>query len=221
MANNPWSRKAKAKPKLSLKGLAKTNGKAPAKPSLAALSKGKPTQVTPKPKPSLRRLVTSEPLVMERPHQEPKPRVKEDFRVGGVLFSGAEILGELTSGMKDGMFRPYGSVDVTNGDQTYTLHNRYGSWMHDVWNAEGRMAEPARVAVWLGLENMSQLHMSQALSRRFEAELKKQGVPTTHQQRIRIEEAAAAARKRSAKPTTTKATTTVSPKKLSLKGLKK
>jgi hypothetical protein len=213
---NPWSRKAKAKKITSLKGLAKTNGKAPVKPSLASLTKGKPAS---KPKPSLRKLVTTEPVVMERPYQEPKPRVKEDFRIGGVLFSGAEVLGEITAGHKDGTFRPFGSVDVTNGDQTYTLHNRHGSWMHDVWGTN-QMAEPARVAMWLGLQNMGQMQMAQALGRRFELELKKQGVPTTHQQRLKLEEQAAAARKRAAKKPPAKETTKM-PGKITLKGLKK
>jgi hypothetical protein len=213
--SNPWSRKAKAKPKPSLKRLASTNGKAPAKPSLAALPKGQP-----KPKRTLRALVTTEPVVMERPYQEPKERVKEDFRVGGVLFSGAEIVDRVSSGHRDGIYRTYGTVDVTNGDQTYTFHNRYGSWMHNVWGTS-QMAEPARVAVWLGLQNMGQLDMSRALSRRFELEMKKQGVPTPHQQRVKLDEEAAAARKRSAKPAA-KETTTVAPKKkLTLKGLKK
>lgn len=214
---NPWSRKAK--PKLSLKGLAKTNGKAPVKPSLASLTRGKPSQT--KPKPSLRKLVTTQPVVMERPHQEPKPRVKEDFRVGGVLFSGAEILGQLSAGHRDGITRPFGTVDVTNGDQTYTLHNRYGSWMHDVWGT-ANMAEPARVAAWLGI-NMSQLDICQLLGKRFEAEMKKQGVPTPHQQRLKLDEQAAAARKRATKratkPTTEKETTTVTSKKPSLRML--
>jgi hypothetical protein len=78
MAANPWSRKAR---KPSLKGLAKTNGKAQTKPSLATLAKGKP--------PSLKKLVVN-PMDEERPYQAPKPKVKEDFRVNGVLFSGAE-----------------------------------------------------------------------------------------------------------------------------------
>ena len=96
--------------------------------------------------------MTTEPIVIERPYQEPKPRVKEDFRVGGILFSGAEIGGQLiTAGYKDGMYRTYGSVDVTNGDLTYTLHNRCGSWMHDMWDSS-MMAEPARVAYWLGID---------------------------------------------------------------------
>jgi hypothetical protein len=209
--SNPWLRKAKKTP--TLKALAKLNGKAPVRPSLASLTKGKPS------KPSLRALVTTEPIVMERPHQEPKPRVKEDFRIGGVLFSGAEILGQITAGHRDGTYRSFGSVDVTNGDQTYTLHNRHGSWMHDVWGTN-QMAEPARVAAWLGLTHMSQLEMGQALGRRFELELKKQGIPTTHQQRLKLDEQAAAARKRAAKQPP-KETTDVTPKKLSLKGLKK
>ena len=190
---NPWSRAVKKKP--SLKALAKTNGREPSKPSL-------------------RSLVTTEPVVMERPYQEPKPRVKEDFRVAGVLFSGAEITGAQTVGYRDGMSRATGTVDITNGDQTYTLHNRNGSWMHDVWG-NNRMAEPALVARWLGIE-MSQIEVSRALSRRFEAEMKKQGVLTTHQQRAKLDAEATAARKR--KPTP-KETTSV--KKISLKGLKK
>lgn len=172
---NPWSRKVKRKP--SLKGLAKTNG-------------------TTKAKPTLRALVTTAPAPIERPYQEPKPRVKEDFRIAGVLFSGAEITGEVYTGHRQGMFRPVGSVDVTNGDQTYTLHNRNGSWMHDVYGGN-TMAEPALVATWLGID-MSQIEMARALSRRFEAELKKQGVLTVTQQRARLEAEAAEARKRKA-----------------------
>lgn len=203
---NPWSRKAK---KLSLKGLAQANGKAPVKPSLAALPKGKP-------KPSLKALVAS-PVDEERPYQAPKPRRKEDFSVNGVVFSGAEITGEAVAGYKLGMTRPVGTVDVTNGNMTYTLHNRYGSWAHDVWHGDGSMAEPARVAAWLGI-TMSQLEMGQALSRRFELELKKQGIPTLHQQRIRLEAEAAEARKRTKQPPqeTTKVT-----KKISLRGMGK
>src|SRR3954447_19090495 len=208
MPSNPWSRKTKTKP--SLKGLAKTNGEAPVKPSLASLTKGKSTKVT------LRKLVTTEPVVMERPYQEPKPRVKEDFRVGGVLFSGAEITDRVSVGHRDGTFRSVGTVDVTNGDQTYTLHNRYGSWMHDVWGT-ANMAEPARVAAWLGI-NMSQLDMCQLLTKRFEAELKKQGIPNKQQQRAKIEADAAKARKRTKQPE--KETPVVTPKKPSLRGLK-
>ena len=217
---NPWSR-TKKKGKLNLLAKKDTNGKAPVKPSLAALAKGKPPE-TFKPKPSLRKLVDPE-AVEERPYQAPKPRVKEDFSINGVLFSGAEVIGSALAGYKDGMFRPYGTVDVTNGDQTYTLHNRYGSWMHDVWNGNGAAAEPARVAVWLGIL-MDQRQMGEALSQRFELELKKQGIPTLHQQRIRLENEQAAARKRTREPEPepepepTKVTTK---KKITLKGVKK
>lgn len=163
---NPWSRAVKRKP--SLKGLAKTNGSAPVKPSL-------------------RKLVTTAPAPVERPYQEPKPRVKEDFRRSGVLFSGAEVTGESYAGYRDGMFRPVGSVDVTNGDLTFTFHNRNGSWMHDVYTSSS-MAEPALVAQWLGID-MTQVEMSHALTERFNAELKKQGILTPTQQRARLEEA--------------------------------
>src|SRR3954470_20402459 len=207
---NPWSRKTKRKP--SLKGLAKTNGEAPVKPSLASLTKGKSTEMTTKP--SLKKLVSSEPIAVERPYQEPKPRVKEDFRVGGVLFSGAEVTGEMSGGYRDGMFRTVGTVDITNGDQTYTMHNRYGSWMHDVWGSS-RMAEPSLVASWLGID-VGPVEVSHALTRRFEAEMKKQGVPTTHQQRAQLEAQALATRKRSAKQPA-KETTELTPKKPSLK----
>jgi hypothetical protein len=180
---------------------------------LASLIKGKSAT-----KPSLRALVTTAPPVIERPYQEPKPRVPEDFRVAGILFSGAEITGETTRGYKNGMSRATGIVDITNGDQTYTMHNRNGAWMHDVWNNE-RMAEPALVAHWLGID-MSQVEVSRALTRRFEAEMKKQGVLTTHQQRVKLDEQAAAARKRTAKKPPAQETTTVT-KKITLKGLNK
>jgi hypothetical protein len=194
--SNPWSRTAKPQGKLKLLGgKAKTNGKAPAKPTLAALAKGEPKEK----KVSLGAALGVKQVAPERPHQEPKPRRKEDFGVNGVLFSGAEITGEALAGYKDGMARPVGTVDVTNGDQTYTMHNRYGSWMHDVWNGNGSMAEPARVASWLGI-TMTQAQMGKALSMRFEAELKKQGILTLHQQRARLEAAAAEARKRTRPP---------------------
>ena len=232
MANNPWSRTAKPKGKLNLLAKrASTNGKVAAKPSLAAITKGKPTDLEgamrvtlaalvkddPAKKVSLAAALGLKPPVSERPYQAPKPRVAEDFRSGGVLFSGAEITGETTRGYKAGMSRAYGTVDITNGDQTYTMHNRNGSWMHDVWEGGGKMAEPARVAQWLGID-MSQIDISRALTRRFEAEMKKQGVLTTHQQRVKLDEQATLTRKRAAKKPPAKETTTV-PKKITLKGL--
>lgn len=75
-----------------------------------------------------------------------------DFQLAGVRFHNAR--------QQDGHWL----VDVSNGDATYTLHNRYGSWLHDI-DGEGRMAEPVRVARALGT-GMSQLEVSQALGER-------------------------------------------------------
>lgn len=167
MTDNPWVTKLGGGKKVSLKGLARDNGKKPGK--LAGLNKPKPL---------------------------PKKQSKRDFYHNGVLFWNAKILGEITKGYRDGVSRPFGSVDVSNGDKTFTLHNRYGSWMADIRAGEV-MAESARVAKALGI-NMSQAEMSRALATRFEAELKEQGVPTVHQQRVRVEEAAKIARARTA-----------------------
>jgi hypothetical protein len=169
---------------VSLKSLSRGNGRGPRKPSLAG--------------------VVKKPL--------PKKQNARDFYVGGMLFWNAKILGEVTKGYKDGVFRPYGSVDVSNGDQTYTLHNMYGSWMAVMSTG---MAEPARIAAMLGT-NMGQLEMYQNLQERFRLELKHEGVPSVHDQRRRVEEAQKAARARAAKPAAPKTTT-----KITLKGLKK
>ena len=160
--------------------------------------------------------MTTEPAPVERPYQAPKPRVKEDFRVGGLLYSGAEVLGEITAGHRDGITRPYGSVDVTNGDITFTFHNRFGSWMHDVWEGGGVMAEPARVIEWLGVD-VHHVDLQHAMTRRFEAELKKQGILTPHQQRAKLDADAAEARKKTKPP----AKETKVSGKITLKGLKK
>jgi len=91
--------------------------------------------------------------------------------------------------------------------------------MHDVWHGGGMMFEPARVAAMLNI-NMSQVDMARALSRRFEAEMKKQGILTAGQQRAHAEAKAAEARKRSRKPI--EETTEVTPKKkISLRGVGK
>src|SRR5262245_58996131 len=69
-------------------------------------------------------------LLQRQPKQRPvpRPKTKEDFRSGGVLFHNAQYTGGITAGYKDGISRPAGSVDVSNGDMTFTLHNQYGSW---------------------------------------------------------------------------------------------
>jgi hypothetical protein len=70
----------------------------------------------------------------------------------------------------------YWTIDVSNGDRTYTMHNRYGAWYHDIAGSE-RMAEPVKVARALGTE-VSQLDMSLALQARLHEELKDRGIPT-------------------------------------------
>jgi hypothetical protein len=166
--SNPWSRgrpksKAKAKPKANPWSRPKSNGQAPGG-LLAGIGR--------KPKPV------------------PKPLVKEDFREGGILFHNAHILGERRAS-RDGVVGRWGSVDVSNGDITYTFHNQFGSWMHNV-EGSTMMAEPARVAMLLGI-GLSQLDMSRYMTRRFESELRKQKIPTVAQQRSQIEAAAKAA----------------------------
>lgn len=171
--------------KVSLRALSGSNGKAPGKLSLAS--------------------VVKKPL--------PKKQNKRDFYSGGVLFWNAKHLGDLTSGYRDGVSRPYGSVDVSNGDQTYTLHNMYGSWMADMG---ALMAEPARIASMLGI-HMDQMEMFHCLQTRFLAELKYLRVPTVQDQRRRVEEVQKARRARASKPAPEPQPTG----KITLKGLKK
>lgn len=194
---NPW---AKGKVKLPVRKSPTTvNGTAvditeqkqlpSGKPSLAGLKKPKPA-----PGGKLSQLAKKK----EKPL--PKKQNARDFYEGGVLFWNAAVTGDTGVGYRNGVRRPIGTVDVSNGDKTYTLHNRYGSWMHDIEQGEGMMAEPARVAIWLGLK-MNQVTMAMLLTRRFEAELKQDGIKTVHQQRADIERAEAEARKRTKKPT--------------------
>lgn len=164
--SNPWMGRFGTEQKVSLKALAKGNGKAE-KPSLAGLKR--------------------KPL--------PKRQNKRDFYHEAVLFWNAKILGEVTKGYRDGVSRPYGSVDVSNGDTTYTLHNLYGAWMCDVDGAT--MAEPALIASWLGI-SMGQVEMHRQLQARFEAELKAEGITTLADQRRAVEENQRVARSRAA-----------------------
>ena len=185
---NPWLAKLKPK-KVSLKSLATDNGH---RPSLAGLAKAR--------KPSLASLKVK-PL--------PQKQTKQDFYAGGLLYWNAQITDHDSRGHDNGVFRPVGTVDVSNGNQTYTFHNRYGSWMADMG---AKMAEPAYIANLLGT-NMGQVEMYQNIRDRFEAELKVQKVPTMQEQRRRVEEAEKAKRARK-KPA-------AQPTKLSLKGLRK
>ena len=88
-----------------------------------------------------------------------------DFHMGGVRYHNVIDHGG------------WWSIDVSNGDKTYTLHNRCGAWMHDVQGRDGWMVEPVRVARALGTD-ITQLAISQALSERLEREMRDRGIPT-------------------------------------------
>ena len=51
--------------------------------------------------------------------REPK-KSKLDFHRGGIRYHNVQ------------QYEGYWTVDVSNGDITYTFHNRCGSWMHDI-----------------------------------------------------------------------------------------
>lgn len=145
--------------KVSLKGLATGNGK-PGKLSLAGLKK--------------------KPL--------PQKQTKQDFYDEGLLYWNATIINGVSEVPLDGVIvRPIGTVDVSNGDQTYTFHNRYGSWMADMGG--GKMAELAWVARALGT-NLDQEPMFRRVKARFDAELKAKKILDTDTQRNLIEERA-------------------------------
>jgi hypothetical protein len=92
-----------------------------------------------------------------------KQSSKLDFTQGGLRYHNVQ--------QQNGWW----TVDVSNNDRTYTLHNRHGAWFHNVEGHEGRMVEPVRVARALGT-NVGQLEISQALIERLERELKMRGL---------------------------------------------
>jgi hypothetical protein len=88
----------------------------------------------------------------------------------------------------------YWKIDVSNNDKSFTLHNRYGSWMHSVPEREGWMKEPAWVALALGT-SVSQIDMALALIDRVEIEMRARGIPT-HDEILRQREEQAKAERR-------------------------
>ena len=108
---------------------------------------------------------------------------KLDFHRAGIRFHNVQ------------QYNGYWTVDVSNGDKTYTFNNRCGSWMHNVEGREGWMAEPARVARALGTD-MSQVEMSQSIMHRLELELRERGIPTREQLLRQHEEEAKAQRRK-------------------------
>ena len=118
--------------------------------------------------------------------KQAKKSARLDFRRGGVKYHNVRSV--------DG----YWLIDVTNGDRTFTLHNRNGAWYHDLVDGHGRMAEPVNVARALGTD-LTQLAISQALMARLDRELKDRGIPTREQLLRQREEEAAAARRKARK----------------------
>jgi hypothetical protein len=101
---------------------------------------------------------------------------KRDFTSGGLRYG--NVVQE----------NGYWKIDVSNNDISYTMHNRYGSWMHDVEGRSGYMKEPAWVARALGT-SVGQIEMAQNLIARVEVEMKARGIPT-HEERLRMKEEA-------------------------------
>jgi hypothetical protein len=111
---------------------------------------------------------------------------KLDFTLDGIRYHNAHIHNKEE--------RPYGTVSVSNGDMTFIFHNQYGSWMCNL-DGHGLMAEPAKIARAMGT-NATQLEVAMALTERYYAELKTQGVPTP-EERIRQREEDARKQRRS------------------------
>jgi hypothetical protein len=103
----------------------------------------------------------------ESKQRTPK-RSKDDFHRAGVRFHNVQ------------QYDGYWTVDVSNGDKTFTLHNKHGAWYHDVQGRDRYMVEPVTVARALGTD-MSQLEITQSVIHRLELELKARGLPTREQ----------------------------------------
>lgn len=126
------------------------------KPSLAELRERKQQQ---KPQKGLATL---------RKRKQMEQSGKRDFSIYGVRYHNPQQVGG------------YWTIDVTNGDDTFTLHNRHGCWMYSLPENNGRMKEPVAVARMLGI-NMGQVEMAQNLTERLEREQRARGIPTRQQ----------------------------------------
>jgi len=116
--------------------------------------------------------------------QARKASSQHDFNMDGILYHNVRVLGRVHD-------IPWGSVDLTNGDTTYTAHNRYGSWMvGDPHEIDAVMKEPASLG-W-----GDQVTLCTNLVARFEADLKVRGIKTAAELRAEREEADAKERRR-------------------------
>ena len=103
---------------------------------------------------------------------------QQDFRDGGITYHNCRIKPERLND------RPWGTVDVSNGDITFTFHNRHGAWFHDVPGKDGYMKEPVNFEI------------TRNIQRRWDRELKAQGIPTATELRAQREAAEREAEKK-------------------------
>lgn len=99
---------------------------------------------------------------------------KRDFTRDGIRYHNVRIHSD------DKLL--WAEIDVSNGDITYLMHNRWGSWMHPI-DDNGRFREPAA----LGIGN--QVTVCSNLNARMDIELKARGIKTPAE--IRAERLAA------------------------------
>ena len=132
----------------------------------------------------LRRHLEATPQDARGVARDQGPKIsKQDFRRGGLLYHNVHHV------------NGYWTVDITNNDVTYTMHNRHGSWMHNIEGHDGYMKEPAAVARMLGT-NLGQQEIAENLIERVQREMKALGIPTREELLRQREEEAKTARRR-------------------------
>lgn len=109
---------------------------------------------------------------------------KRDFNRDGIRYHNVRIHSD------DNLL--WAEIDVSNGDTTYLMHNRWGSWMHPL-DSEGRFREPAALGIG------SQITVCSNLNARMDIELKARGIKTPAEIRAERMAAEAEERKRLAK----------------------
>jgi hypothetical protein len=124
-------------------------------------------------------------LAALRASKQAKKSSKLDFHRAGLRYHNVQQI------------NGYWTIDVSNGDRTFTMHNRFKAWYHNVTGSD-RMAEPVQVARALGTQ-VSQLDISSALQARLYVELKDRGIPTPAELVHQRDEEAKAKRKQSRK----------------------
>jgi hypothetical protein len=153
---------------LGLRDLKAKNQRTERKGGLGAL-RSKPTAPAAKGLGALRKPQKSGKTLAQL-RAERKASSKNDFQVGGIRFHNCR--------QHDG----YWTVDVSNGDETITFHNRFKAWFANVPGRDGYMKEPVRDIVfhiherWLAeLKALKVPTPAQVLAAKDEAERKTRG----------------------------------------------